>query len=578
MHSFILTALVALASIQQSTALLGSKMQHFSNMAEMGLLPDGTPMRVSVEEHAAVKVSMLAAPPPPPPDTIQPEYVTLPLDNFAKNKDYSYYGTFNNRYWVSTAAYKLGGPVFLYDAGEADAAPNAVFRLSNETSFFKQLVDKFSGIGIVWEHRYYGNSTPEPIDLNTPWEVFRHLNTEQSLADVDRFAKQFSRKEFKQDLTPSGTPWVFVGGSYPGMRAAFMRDKYPDTIFASWASSAPTEARTDMSIYFEPVWKGMNAYGFGNCTRDIQAAILYMDDIMENSKQSAKLKEKFLGLGAANNSNAVFGDALNTIFWLWQSYGVEGGTFGLRPFCDWIETDPRTNKTAPAEGWAKRKDVEWTVDRWAAYKWFTPMVNEYLETDCSGNVNKTGKCDLNRRFTDPASIAWTWQYCTEWGYFQSSNEGPHQLISRHNSLTHQRDICHRQFPSAQPPLFPAWPRTDLTNRVFGGWDIRPSNTFWTGGEFDPWRTLSPLSDERDAPHPRIRNEVPRCGQSDYESAQGGRGGGGGDEIFAMVLKGAQHCYDLRTTFAGGEPARVKFAEALRSWLGCWKPQKKKGGN
>ena len=38
---------------------------------------------------------------------------------------------------------------------------------------------------------------------------------------------------------PAGTPWVAIGGSYPGMLAAFVRAAYPDHFVASVASSAP---------------------------------------------------------------------------------------------------------------------------------------------------------------------------------------------------------------------------------------------------------------------------------------------------------------------------------------------------
>jgi hypothetical protein len=199
------------------------------------------------------------------------------------------------------------------------------------------------------------------------------------------------------------------------MRAAFMREKYPETIFASYASSAPTEAQVDMSVYFEPVWRGMNAYGFGNCTKDIHAAVNYMDKKMENKKDAAALKTQFLGLGAANNSNPTFADALTVIFYLWQSYGVEGGSAGLRYFCDYIETDPATNKTAGARGQAAAKGPKWTVDRWASWKPMVELVNSYMTTNCSGSATVQGDCNLDLRFTDPASISWTWQYCTQWG-------------------------------------------------------------------------------------------------------------------------------------------------------------------
>ncbi|KAH7066322.1 serine carboxypeptidase S28-domain-containing protein [Paraphoma chrysanthemicola] len=579
MRSSTSIAALALAFLQGTAAMNNAFARKFNLMADMGLNPDGTPIdspsaeddgfvnianTQSLKAGTADSVSTLAA-----PEVISPEYVELPIDNFAasKNQPYSYHGTFFNRYWVSTSAYKPGSPVFIYDVGEANAEPNALFRISNETSFFKQLVDKYNGIGIVWEHRFYGNSSPTPIDINTPAEDFRYLTTEQSLADVDRFAKQFSRKNINYTLTPDKTPWVFVGGSYPAMRAAFMREKYPDTIYASYASSAPVQASVDQSFYFDPIWRGLNKYGFGNCSRDIQAAVRYMDRIMDsNATAAADLKIQFLGLGAEKNSHATFADALTTIFATWQSYGVEGGAQGLRRFCDWLETDTDGMKPtiAGADGLAKSKGVKYTLARWASYPWFNGNVNSYLETECSGKKNVQGNCDLDRKFTDPAMISWTWQYCTQWGYFQSANLGPNQLISKYNSLVHQHDICHRQFPNAPQSLFPDWPQTDRTNRVFGGWSIRPSNTYWSNGEFDPWRTLSPASAEPFAPRVRVTQEIPRCGETTSKR-----------EVFGYVLENAQHCYDFRTTgvtVPAGPVSRKLFSDALTTWLACFKPK------
>jgi hypothetical protein len=429
MRSSASIAALALALLQGSNAMNTAAQRKYGMLAEMGLNPDGTPMDSpsaemdnQIIDTAPLQSLKIATPrsvsAAAAPENITAEYVELPIDNFAqgKNQSASYQGTFFNRYWVSTSGYKTGGPVFVYDVGEANAGGSALNRLQNETSFFKQMVDEFGGIGIVWEHRFYGNSTPTPIDLNTPAEDFEFLTTEQSLADVDRFAKQFSRKNINATLTPDKTPWVFVGGSYPGMRAAFMRDQYPDTIYAAYASSAPVQASVDQSFYFDPVWRGMNAKGFGNCTRDIQAAVRYMDNIMDTDERgAAKLKQQFLGLGAEKNSHATFADALTTIFYLWQSYGVEGGKQGLRQFCDYIETDPASKEVAPEEGWAESKGAKWTTDRWATYPAFTPIVNDALETECSGKKNVTGDCDLNRQFSDPSMISWTWQYCTQWG-------------------------------------------------------------------------------------------------------------------------------------------------------------------
>lgn len=570
-------------------ALDAAMLRKFSVLAEMGYNPDGVPMAFDAEHNDNIGVGFdvsglevaqnqveslpsdgrsTAAAAAATTEKIVAEYVTLPLDHFGTGKKRGYQETFANRYWVAESGYRAGGPVFVYDVGEADGGPNALFRLQNETSFFKQLVDTFGGIGIVWEHRFYGNSTPVPINLDTPPSAFEFLTTEQSLADVDRFAKQFHRRNINATLTPDQTPWIFVGGSYPAMRAAFMRNMYPDTIYASYASSAPVQASIDQSFYFEPVFRGLVAKGFGNCTQDLRAAVRHMDAVMDSDEAgaAARLKVQFLGRGAEKNSHATFADALATVFALWQSYGVEGGALGLRRLCDWIETDPETNATAPAEGFAVSKGAPFAVARWASYPWFAPGVNQYLETNCSGKTNVAGTCDLDRRFTDPASIAWTWQYCTQWGFFQSANLGPNQIVSKFNSLSHQRDICHRQFPNAPRSLFPDWPLVDRTNRRFGGWSIRPSNTYWSNGEFDPWRTLSPASAEPFAPSVQLFTDpVPSCGQKQRPN-----------ELFGYVLANAEHCFDFRTTgvtVPGGATSRAIFKAALTKWLGCFERAK-----
>jgi hypothetical protein len=56
---------------------------------------------------------------------------------------------------VSTKYYKSGGPVFLYDVGEAAAYSSAQSMLSGDSNFVGSFLKEFGGVGIVWEHRYY---------------------------------------------------------------------------------------------------------------------------------------------------------------------------------------------------------------------------------------------------------------------------------------------------------------------------------------------------------------------------------------------------------------------------------------
>lgn len=155
------SAALALALLSTSSAMNIAKQQDFALLADMGLNPDGTPMAAAVAAQLSARSTMNSAKfrnlmRRAANETITPEYVELPIDNFAKDKKQNFHeqGTFFNRFWVAESAYKPGGPVFVYDVGEANAETNALFRLQNETSFFKQMVDSFGGIGIVWEHRF----------------------------------------------------------------------------------------------------------------------------------------------------------------------------------------------------------------------------------------------------------------------------------------------------------------------------------------------------------------------------------------------------------------------------------------
>jgi hypothetical protein len=112
---------------------------------------------------------------------------------------------------------------------------------------------------ILWEHRYYGQSLP-PQNSNAQGTLddvanyYQYLTFEQALEDVVVFAKTFSLpSQPNTDFRPNKLPWIFVGGSYPGVRAAWMRLRNPEVIYASLSSSAPVELQEDFWQYWVAV-------------------------------------------------------------------------------------------------------------------------------------------------------------------------------------------------------------------------------------------------------------------------------------------------------------------------------------
>jgi hypothetical protein len=294
-------------------------------------------------------------------------------------------------------------------------------------------------------------------------------------------------------------------------------------------------------------------YGYKNCTRHIKLSIDYIDSQLARPWTSAKIKQQFLGRTAEKGSNAGFADVLMYPFYGWQSSGVDTSIKSLCEHLDSGSTKKQASNTA-MEG--KRYS-----DLWASWPGFIRLVNSYNSFGHCEGPNPDGNfrepnCLLDERFDGTLSISWTWQHCTEWGYFQSTNTGPHALGSRYNTQTHQQELCYRQFPDGlKSGYLPKEPQTGYINRITGGWNMRPSNVFFTEGEFDPWRTLSMFSDEPWAPKWSISEKIPT-----YDASVGTK------NLFGKLLKSSEHCYDFRPEKAETQDL---FAEALRKWLKCF---------
>lgn len=168
-----------------------------------------------------------------------------------------------------------------------------------------QLAKKYNGIGLLWEHRYYGKSLPFPVNVrrfyfllitalilryqnSTTGDEWQYLTFDQALEDFVYFANNFtlpanstasSKLSSPDAVKPSKTPWIFIGASYPGVRSAVLRVRNPEVIFASWASSAPVQAQVNMASYYEAAERSLPR----NCSADWVAITKYVDDTLNGS-------------------------------------------------------------------------------------------------------------------------------------------------------------------------------------------------------------------------------------------------------------------------------------------------------
>jgi hypothetical protein len=82
-----------------------------------------------------------------------------------------------------------------------------------------------NGAVIAIEHRFYGKSNPTP-DLSV--ENLKLHTISQALDDFVYFAENVKLpmpRGDTEDIRPHKTPWIIMGGSYPGALAVWMLEQ-----------------------------------------------------------------------------------------------------------------------------------------------------------------------------------------------------------------------------------------------------------------------------------------------------------------------------------------------------------------
>ncbi|KAI0642323.1 serine carboxypeptidase S28-domain-containing protein [Trametes meyenii] len=414
--------------------------------------------------------------PPVPKSAVErndAQFFEMPIDHFGGGE-----GTFMNRFWVNDTYYKPGGPVFLFDSGEQDAEPLVPYYLQeyHGLSATMRVAKRYNGLAILWEHRFYGDSLPFPVNENTTAEQWQYLNTEQALEDVVYFANRFS-------LSKTGR--VEDRTQECGVPCCAFETR---TIFAVWASSAPVHAQVDMAAYYKAAERSLTR----NCSADWVAVTHFVDDTLLNgtAEEAADLKYRLLSAreDGVTRERAAHASDVSAAGVLMDPLSFYQYAASVLPFCNVLET--RNWTATPFEtGLAANLGIDVALDA------FLAAVREVNYAAIPGDAD------------DPvADRSWMWQYCSEYGFYQRGDRSnPLSIETSFRSLERFQDECNAAFPQGLPPA----PAVNKVNK-YGGWSMTPSNVLFTNGEFDPWRTMGLASIESDSPRRTPSVAVPRC--------------------------------------------------------------------
>jgi len=548
-------------------------------------------------------------------EPIIPTYnFSIPVDHF--NKDDS--RTYSNRFWMNDTYYESGGPVFFFDFGEqgVDALDiSAVLAEAYGLQAIMQLAKTYHGMAIAWEHRYYGLSMPIPFVLENGTTVdpvtcaslpnkctneplggadgYKYHTVEQALEDVVYFAQNVALPGYSAEendlLSARNTPWIFMGGSYPGCRAAWVRARNPETFYASWASSGPVEAMYDGSPYTDAIYRALSP----TCAADVTAVIGYVDEVLDGKHGSdalQHLQELTFVLSATlsdlqasyNISEAIelspfqVGEVLNQP--LVAHFQNKPPKYTTDLFCKYMQSyNPNgkaTNTTNVAMGVLTRAGNQTLSSQGVVGKYgVLEGLNAYAYAS-STYLRKYPEVGGDNSTLIPNALAdiksWEWQALNQFGYIQGSNPDNVTIVSKYYNYTAVYEEEKTETFTFGPKFLPDQPDVGSLNK-YGGWNMEVSNVMWTNGQYDPWRQFGVMSQQVDfgAPTRNITQKVPACNKVSDST-----------DVFGLLYPGAVHCPDLNQSpyypMNGSAPVQLGlalFEQALDAWLPCFNSSK-----
>ncbi|KAJ3799815.1 serine carboxypeptidase S28-domain-containing protein [Lentinula aff. detonsa] len=447
---------------------------------------------------------------------IKPEFTAQwfeqPLDHFGNSTN----DTFMQRYWINTRHYQpgTGAPVIVLDGGETNGEDRIPFL---DTGIVEILAHATGGLGVVLEHRYYGESI---ATKNLTTDSLRFLNNAQSAADSANFMANVQFPGVEENLTAPGTPWIYYGGSYAGARAAHMRVLYPDLVYGAIASSAVTHAAIINWEYMDIIRR----YADPVCSTHLQESIKTIDSILDHRVLSTPLKALFGVHGLQHDVDFV------SLIEVANKHELE----------DWFKVD-LTNDQSPLGSWQAKvwdpKVGSTVFDQFCAalnkplgHKNPEVMLLEYghpnrmvsfpggLKVDLAIinygawiKEHVVSKCpdgfsheecfgtfdDSHYQDTSLSEIwrLWLFQVCTEWGYFTTAPPDPTfpRIISKRIDLEYESKICRQAYDPGEHFTVPPLPNVTVVNDL-GDFDIAMDRLAFIDGEVDPWRPDTPHSD------------------------------------------------------------------------------------
>ena len=371
--------------------------------------------------------------------------------------------TWQQRYMVNATFWRGNGyPVFVMLGGEGPlgAAELAGHFILNEKA------EKMGALMVAVEHRFYGQSIPGDGTLST--KNLALLSADQALADYAVFI-DFIKSTYRC----ADSKVVTFGGSYSGSLSAWMRQKYPNLVDVGYSSSAPVLAQLDFPEYHKVVTASVGPA----CAARLAAAFQTIEKLMRVNR--SKVLDDFDACErqmSGDLDEVTFLEALSDAVAGVVQYSGDNNGLGrmwdVKKMCAKIGT---------------------TGDAYESYAAFAREFRRSQGESCTESSYQAAIKEL--RNTDPtaptaAGRSWTYQTCTEYGYYQTV-ESTDVPFSQRITLDYFLGMCRDVYgiDTAKPAV-----SVKYTNSYYGGRDVRSNKIVFLNGSVDPWHALGLVSD------------------------------------------------------------------------------------
>ena len=384
--------------------------------------------------------------------TVIEKYSTQPIDHF----DLTNTKTINIRYFINDTYKTKTAPLLVDLGGEGTQKAAAV----GGRFVLNQYAEKYQSLMLAIEHRFYGKSIPEG---GLTQENLGYLSAAQAMEDFIMVIN-----EIKKEYEITG-PVIVFGGSYAGNLATWIRQKYPNVVFAAVASSAPVYATNMFTQFLDVIQADMGE----KCSKAWKEAMIAIEEKANTTEGIATLVKNF------NTCTDMTEDKLDITIFQQQLqatmvyYPQYNGSYSLsiEGVCEMLTKE---NKTA------YENMVEFAKYMYNDFG-FKCAPSSYKNTLAAMAETKTE--EEGNEYANTRS--WSWQICTEYSYFQPVVPETQPFSERLNNDFYYK-LCTDMFKVSKERLDR---KVKHTNMMYGGFKPRITNVAYTSGATDPWSPL-----------------------------------------------------------------------------------------